>query len=326
VHHRAGVEAALEEARRRAGKHLDPGLCAVFSREGAELLNGLSGASGQGSIWQHFLDAEPEPRGFATAERRERVALAFARFADLKSVYTLDHSTRVAELASRAGELLGLSREQAAELRIAGLLHDLGRVCVPNRIWDKPGPLDRLEWERVRLHAYHTERLLAYSDVWADAGRLAAATHERLDGRGYHRGLPPAALGSAERVLGGADVLVALLAERPQRPAQSRDAAVATLRAEVGTGRLAREAVDALVAALDGSSAHVPVSWPCGLSDREVEVLRLVALGKSNAEAGQLLGISPKTVKNHVANLYAKIGVYSRAGAALFATENGLLR
>jgi DNA-binding NarL/FixJ family response regulator len=101
---------------------------------------------------------------------------------------------------------------------------------------------------------------------------------------------------------------------------------VEALRAELGAGRLAREAVDALVAALDGSAAQVPVSWPRGLSDREVEVLRLVALGKSNAEAGQVLGISPKTVKNHVANLYAKIGVYSRAGAALFATEHGLLR
>jgi HD-GYP domain-containing protein (c-di-GMP phosphodiesterase class II) len=322
VHHRAGSEAALAEAERRAGKHLDPALCQLFAREGGPILRGLE----QSSVWQLYLDAEPEPQSWVTPERRERVAQAFARFADLKSVYTLDHSTRVAELAGKAGELLGMSAGDVTELRIAGLLHDLGRVSVPNRIWDKPAQLDRLEWERVRLHAYHTERLLAHGAVWAQAGRLAAATHERLDGSGYHRSLPPAALGLGERVLGAADMLAALLAARPQRPALARDAALGALRAELGAGRLAREAVDALVAALDGSAAQVPVSWPRGLSDREVEVLRLVALGKSNAEAGQVLGISPKTVKNHVANVYAKIGVYSRAGAALFATEQGLLR
>jgi HD-GYP domain-containing protein (c-di-GMP phosphodiesterase class II) len=325
VHHRAGTEAALAEVQRRAGKHLDPALCAVFAREGAELLRGLASPS-QGSIWQLYLDVEPAPQSCVDAAGRERVALAFARFADLKSVYTLEHSPRVAELAVKAAALLGLSAGAQAELRIAGLLHDLGRVSVPNRIWDKPAALDRMEWERVRLHAYHTERLLAHGDVWADAGRIAGATHERLDARGYHRGLPQPALGPAERLLAGADVLVALTSERPHRPALGREQAVRMLREEVGSGKLAQEAVDALIAALDGGPLPRPASLPCGLSEREVEVLRLVAVGKSNAEAGQLLGISPKTVKNHVANVYAKIGVYSRAGAALFASEHGLLR
>lgn len=177
----------------------------------------------------------------------------------------------------------------------------------------------------MRLHAYHTERLLAHGQVWSEAGRIAAASHERLDARGYHRGVGQPMLGPAERLLAGADVLVALLSERPHRPALSRELGLRTLREEAGSGKLALEAVDALIAALEGRSLARPASLPCGLSEREVEVLRLVAVGKSNAEAGLLLGISPRTVKNHVANVYAKIGVYSRAGAALFASEHGLL-
>jgi DNA-binding NarL/FixJ family response regulator len=101
------------------------------------------------------------------------------------------------------------------------------------------------------------------------------------------------------------------------------------LRAEVRAQHLDATAVEAVLAALDGvtlaGAERRHRQRPCGLSEREVEVLRLVAVGKSNQEAALLLDISPKTVKNHVANVYAKIGVYSRAGAALFAAENGLL-
>lgn len=322
VHHRFGTSAALEVVRRRAGHHLDPALARVFGEGGADLLDRLA----RGSCWQLFLAAEPEPVMLAHPDQRERVALAFARFVDLKSVYTLDHSSRVAELAVRAGELAGLPDPVRAELRVAALLHDLGRVHVPNRIWDKPGPLDELEWERVRLHAYYTERILARSPAWAGAARIAIAAHEREDGAGYHRGLRSNAMELAERLLAAADMAAALVATRPHRPALERGRALDVLGRAVRDGQLSRVAVDAVSAALNGATEPARRTWPRGLSDREVEVLRLVALGKSNMEVGQLLGISPKTVKNHVANLYAKIGVYSRAGAALFAIEHELLR
>lgn len=321
AYHRWGVAAAVATVTKRSGKQLDPALSSAFLSNAGELLSLFT----RGSTWQLFLEVEPAPATLALPDQRDKVALAFARFADLKSVYTLTHSSEVERLATRAAELAGVKAPLIEELRIAARLHDLGRVNVPNRIWDKPGPLDELEWERVRLHAYYTERILARSKVWAGAGKLAAATHERLDEGGYHRGIGAGALGQIERLLAAADVLAALLADRPHRKALSRDAACDLLRSEVEAGRLARDAVDLLVAAVDGPRRALPSAWPKGLSDREVEVLRLVAIGKSNAEAGELLGISPKTVKNHVANVYSKIGVYSRAGAALFATEHDLL-
>jgi HD-GYP domain-containing protein (c-di-GMP phosphodiesterase class II) len=319
--HRAGVDAALHWVARRSGRQLDPGLCQVFARHGRELLEGLSA----GSVWPAFLAAEPAPQVLALGDQQANVALAFARFVDLKSVYTLDHSSRVAEIATRAGELAGLPPAPLAQLRLAAHLHDLGRVSVPNRIWDKTRPLDVTEWERVRLHAYYTERIVRRSRGWEGAAQICLAAHERLDGDGYHRGAAAATLGASERLLAAADVLGALLATRPQRAALTPAAARDVLLAEVRSGHLAASAVDAVLAALGGSAAPAPRRWPCQLSDREVEVLRLVATGKSNAEVGAILGISPRTVKNHVANVYGKIGVYSRAGAALFAVEHDLL-
>lgn len=323
--HRAGAEAALALVRRRSGKHLDPKLCEVFARHGRE----LCGALLEGSAWQRYLALEPAPLG-CDGQQQASVALAFARFVDLKSVFTLAHSARVAELATRAAELAGLERAAIAELGLAAHLHDLGRVSVPNRIWDKPALLDLAERERVRMHAYYTERILARASGWAGAARIASAAHERVDGGGYHRALPPAAFGSSQRLLAAADVLAALLAARPHRRAYSAAEARDVLRAEVRAQHLDAAAVDAVLAALDGAASPSAAerrrrAWPCGLSEREVEVLRLVAVGKSNQEAALVLGISPKTVKNHVANVYAKIGVYSRAGAALFASEQGLL-
>lgn len=322
AYHRGGDAASIATVRKRSGKQLDPMLCSAFIAHAPELLPTFT----RGSTWQLFLESEPAPVMLAEPERRHQVALAFARFADLKSVYTLTHSTDVADLCARAARLCNLAPDIIEDLRIAALLHDLGRVHVPNRIWDKPAPLDELEWERVRLHAYYTERILSRSRAWSSAARLAGSTHERLDAGGYPRGAAGSAMGDAERLLAGADVLAALLSARPHRPALSRERACEVLRQEVRAGRLAHDAVDALVAAVDGPGEAAPAHWPKGLSDREVEVLRLVAIGKSNAEAGELLGISAKTVKNHVAHVYAKIGVYSRAGAALFAAEHDLLR
>jgi HD-GYP domain-containing protein (c-di-GMP phosphodiesterase class II) len=317
--HRHGDEAALALVQRRSGKQLDPALCRAFARHGRELLGGLGG-----STWQSFLAAEPMPCP-ATAEQPVRVALAFARFVDIKSVYTLDHSARVAALATRAAALAGLPPDAIDTLGLAAHLHDLGRVSVPTGIWDKPGPLDVHEQERVRLHAYYTERILARGRGWTGAARVAAAAHERLDGEGYHRSLPGSALGSSERLLAAADVLAALLSTRPHRPAHQPAAARDLLRAEASAGRLDSHAVDAVIAAHEGTAiAPRRAPAPRGLTERELEVLRLIALGKSNQETAQLLGISPKTVKNHVAHVYDKIGVYSRAGAALFVAEQGL--
>jgi HD-GYP domain-containing protein (c-di-GMP phosphodiesterase class II) len=270
------------------------------------------------------LAAEPEPVSAIESKTLDGLLTAFADFADLKSPWIRGHSRRVASLAEEAGRRGGLDDDACDGLRRAGLVHDLGRVAVENGIWDKPGPLSTAEWERVRLHPYYTERILARCSALAPLVEPASSHHERLDGSGYHRSIPAEALSRADRILAAADVFAALTADRPHRPAFTEDSAVHTLEAEVESN-LDADAVACVLAAAGQRAARPPPAWPADLTDREVEVLRLIAHGRSNREVAEQLFISPKTVGRHVENLYAKINVSSRAAAALFAMEHRLL-
>ena len=218
---RYGLAGALATARKRSGGQFDPGLVATFCDDGPDLLDGLAAAS----VWEAFLDAEPAPHQNVTPAVVARYAEAFARAIDLKSVWTATHSHSVGVLAASAGEAAGLPRSVVEDSRIAGWLHDLGRVAVPNLIWDKPGPLNDAEWEQMRLHAYHTERLLARSPVLASVAALAGAAHERCDGSGYIKALRSGQLDTPARLLAACDVYCALREDRPHRPAFSTDAA-----------------------------------------------------------------------------------------------------
>jgi HD-GYP domain-containing protein (c-di-GMP phosphodiesterase class II) len=255
-------------------------------------------------------------------DRVEGVLTALADSTDLKSPWLRGHSRRVAWLAEAAGRHTGLDVVACTGLRRAGLVHDVGRVAVENGIWDKPGPLSTSEWERVRLHPYYTERILARCGPLASLVDPASSHHERLDGSGYHRSLSGDALGRGDRILAAADVYAALTADRPHRTALGEDTAAGTLEGEAG---LDPDAVACVLAAAGQRTAPAPGGWPAGLTDREVEVLRLIARGRSNRDVAGRLVISPKTVGRHVENVYGKIGVSSRAAAAVFAMEHGLL-
>ena len=197
-------------------------------------------------------------------------------------------------------------------------------MAIENGIWDKPGPLTTSEWEQVRLHPYFTERILARCRSLASLVEPASSHHERLDVSGYHRSLPAEALSQGDRILAAADVFAALTADRPHRPAFAEDAAARILEADAES-RLDAGAVNCVLAAAGQRAALSPPRWPADLTDREVEVLRLIARGRSNREVAERLFISAKTVGRHVENLYAKIGVSSRAAAAVFAMEHRLL-
>ncbi len=323
VHHRlGGAEAAREMVRRRSGSHFDPRIARTFHKCAPALLGKLEAPS----VWDPVLAAEPARKLREDAGRLEDVARAFADFVDLKSAYTLGHSSGVAALAEAAGKAAGLDEATCTSLRRAGLLHDLGRVSVPTNIWEKPGPLSAAEWERVRLHSYYTERVLARSPLLAPLGALAGAHHERLDGSGYHRNTPAALLTLPARILAAADCYHALTEARPHRPARSPDEAARILEEEVSARRLDAEASRAVLEAAGHRSRRKRGAWPGGLSDREVEVLRLVAQGCSNKEVAQRLSISARTVQHHTIHIYDKIGVSTRAAAALFAIENDLLK
>jgi HD-GYP domain-containing protein (c-di-GMP phosphodiesterase class II) len=204
-------------------------------------------------------------------------------------------------------------------------MHDVGRVGVSTGIWNKPGALTASEWERVRQHTYTTDRILSSSPVLKPYARLASMHHERVDASGYHRGAPAVVQTTSIRLLAAADVYHACTEARPHRPAMSAAEAAREVRGEVERGRLDPEAVRWVLEAAGGRRERVRSAWPAGLTDREVEVLRLVAQGRSNSDVAKALFISMPTVKHHVLHIYAKIGVTSRAGAALFAMENDLL-
>jgi HD-GYP domain-containing protein (c-di-GMP phosphodiesterase class II)/DNA-binding CsgD family transcriptional regulator len=315
---RHGPDAAEAAVAARSGGAYDPAVAAVAP--------GALSALPDGSVWDAVAGA-PEGGAPLTGDALDRACLAIAYFADLKSTHTLEHSTGVAELAEAAGWRLGFAEEQATALRRAALLHDLGRVGVSSAIWDRAGSLTESEWERVRLHPYYTQRALARADGLAPLAQIAAGHHERLDGSGYPSGASGAQLTPAARVLAAADAFHAMTESRAHRPALGPEAAAEELERDAARGLLDGAAVGAVLAAVGARRGPPPRrEWPAGLTEREVEVLRLIARGNSNRQAAEELGLSPKTVGHHVQHVYSKIGVSTRAGAAVFAMEHGLLR
>jgi HD-GYP domain-containing protein (c-di-GMP phosphodiesterase class II) len=316
-----GPELAVGMIRQRGGRWLDPRAAELFAREGPAILGRLA----EVDVWDAVLETEPAPHRTVEPEGLDRLARTFADFVDLKAPFLLGHSSEVAELAAGAGRSLGLGEDEVRDLQRAACLHDLGRAAVSNGVWEKPGPLSAAEREQVRLHAYHTERILSRSSALAPLARTAATHHERLDGTGYHRGSTAAELSVAERILAAADAFQAMTRPRPHREALSPEAAARALGDEARSARLDPECVRAVVEAAGVRAPRVRGPRPAGLSEREVEVLRLLALGHSNRQIARRLSISPRTAEHHVQHVYAKTGLSSRAAAALFALEQGLL-
>jgi len=314
-------EAAIKALARRRGRGYDPAIVDAALAEPEALLR----AADVPDAWERVIDAEPQPVATISSAGLASVARAFGEFADVKIGFLHGHSPRVAELAATAAEALGCSRAEVSEVRAAGFLHDVGRVAVPNRIWDKPGPLSAGEQERVRLHPYYTERVLERSGVLAPLALVAGSHHERLDGSGYHRGATAAQLSVGARLLAAADTYDAMTHDRPHRRARPPEEARAHLGEMVRAGTLDKRAVDAVLEAAGTAPLRVRQGHPAGLSDREVEVLRLLAQGRTNKEIAKALVVTEKTAGHHVEHIYAKAGVSTRVGAALFAMQHDLV-
>ena len=315
-----GREAAVDLARRRAGGQLDPALAGHVCEHADALLAGLDEATG----WDAAIAAEPTLATRLSGVALDSALAAIADFADLKSPYTTGHSRGVAERAAAAALRAGLGEPAAAELRRAGLLHDVGRIGVSNAVWDKPGALSEAEMERVRMHPYLTQRTFSRAPRLARLAEVAAMHHERLDGSGYPRALAGGALSPEARILAAADAYQAMTELRPHRAALTAADAAGQLRQEAVSGRLDPDAVDAVLGAA-GHRVRRRREGPAGLTHREVEVLVLLARGLSNKEIGARLVVSPRTVGHHVEHVYRKIGCSTRAAASLFAMQNGLL-
>lgn len=199
----------------RRGRWFDPQLVDILSECSQErrFRDDLS----QPDILPLITALEPGLALQVDDQRLDAIAEAFAGVVDAKSPFTGRHSSNVAAIATLAARVGGLSRTEQQALYRAGLLHDLGKLAVPNTILDKPGALTSEEWTVLHRHPADTARILAAVPALAGVTAIAVAHHERMDGTGYHLGIQASTLPFAERLLAAADVYEALTASRPYR-------------------------------------------------------------------------------------------------------------
>jgi HD-GYP domain-containing protein (c-di-GMP phosphodiesterase class II) len=319
-HRTGGIERALEMVRARRVTHFYPAFVDAVEPDAAALFAGLDD-----DTVDEILDAEPVERPPLTDGELDLALEAIGDFCDLRCPYFAGHSRGTADLVARAATHLGLADGEATLARRAALVHDVGRIGVPGTVWDKPGALTGTDRERMRMHVYYVERIFGRPEPLRRIGLLAATHHERMDGSGYHRGIGGAMLSTPARLLGAADAYHAMTQPRPHRPAMSDAEAARTLRSEVDAGRLDAVAVDAVLAAAGHATTGARAGGPGGLTAREGDVLALLVQGLPNKGIAKQLGISPKTVGNHIERIYTKLGVTNRAAAAMRAMQQGLV-
>jgi putative nucleotidyltransferase with HDIG domain len=229
-----GRDATLQEARARSGSWFDP-----------ELVRALEQVARDDAFWRTL--ASPEVESVVSAmepgagevvlddDYLDDIAAAFGAIVDSKSPFTSGHSERVARLADALARRLGIADARRRWLGRGALLHDVGKLGVSNAVLDKPGPLDADEWVSMRQHAAHTEAILVRIGAFAELARVAGAHHERLDGRGYPRGLGAEQIALETRIITTADVFDAISADRPYRAAVPIPQTLEMMRAAVGT-------------------------------------------------------------------------------------------
>jgi HD-GYP domain-containing protein (c-di-GMP phosphodiesterase class II) len=314
-----GRERAVDVVRQRAGHAFDPDVAACLVGNAEAILE----VDPHASAWNATLASEPRPWLTLEGDAIERALAAMAGFTDLVSPHLTGHSSGVAELAAAAAAACRLDPATVRATRHAGLVHDIGRVAVAASVWEKPGPLTVDEWEQVRLHPYQTERVLCRSPFLAALAPVASAHHERLDRSGYHRCAAGAELPLPARLLAAADAFHAMTEPRPHRPARGTEHAAQVVAEEARAGQLDPDAVAAVI---DAAGQPAPrLERPAGLTEREVEVVRLLARGLQTKQIARALSISAKTADRHIQNAYGKLGVSTRAAATLVAMEHGLL-
>lgn len=239
-HTSGGPGAALAELDRRRGQWFDPELVDAFVAL-AHTDTGFWARLAREDIHAAVLALEPASRSVALDEDYlDDIAAAFGQIVDSKSPYTSGHSARVALYVDLMAETLGLSPQRRRWLKRGALLHDIGKLGVSNSILDKPGKLDEEEWAAVRAHAMYTETILARIEAFSELARTAGAHHERLDGKGYPRGLRAEAISLETRLITCADIFDAITAARPYRGAVPVAQTLEIMSASVGTAIDAR--------------------------------------------------------------------------------------
>ena len=231
-HRSAGRQAAILEVRKRSGSWFDPETCAAFARIASR---GAFWAVMEGDgVEAAVFDLEPVMTcAPIDDDYLDDIARAFAHVIDSKSPFTSGHSERVSVYADLIAGQMGYGEERRRWLRRAALLHDIGKLGVSNAILDFNGKLNEEQWREMRNHATLSERILERVAPFRDMARIGGAHHERLDGKGYPRGLIGSEIEPETRIMSVADVFDALTADRPYRAAMSVDKALDIMRRDV---------------------------------------------------------------------------------------------
>lgn len=255
-HTSAGPAAALAEVRARSGTWFDPHIVACFEAVAADP-----------AFWETLASPDVEAAVLALApaspivvdeDYLDDIARAFAQIIDAKSPFTSGHSERVAVYADMIAAELGCTLERRRWLKRAALLHDVGKLGVSNAILDKNGKLDEAEWRDMRNHAMLSETILTRVAAFRELARIGGDHHERLDGKGYPRGLAGEAITFETRIVSVADVFDALTADRPYRAAMPLDKALAIMRADLGSAfdPICFAALERALATIEGDLAR----------------------------------------------------------------------
>lgn len=316
-----GVDAAVAMVCQRSGTQFDPAVADAFVRDAPNLVRDLP----VGDAWRAALNEAPDRGVTLSPDELDELLVAVADFVDLRSPHRHGHSRRVAELASLAALHYGLPEPEAKLVRRAGWVHDVGRLGVSSGVWARPQPLTSAERERVYLYPHLTQRIVSRVPGLQAVAALAGLHRERLDGSGYPKGVDGSFLSAAARILAAADAYQSLTESRGFRHALSESSAARRLREAATAGRLDAAAVETTLQAARREVVPTVIS-PGGLTARELEILRMVAVGRSNREIANDLVLSEKTVRNHLEHIYAKAGVSNRVSASMFALRHGITR
>jgi putative nucleotidyltransferase with HDIG domain len=238
------LETACEMAAERSGTWFDPELVKLFLA-----------VKNDGDFWQKFNSPSPsdataafEPPDstlIADASLLDRIAEGFSQVIDAKSPWTYRHSEGVAKISAGIAQVMGFSDDEVRYVRRAALVHDVGKLGISNLILDKPGKLTPEELTEMRRHTFYTHQILSQVQGFKDLADLAAAHHEQLDGKGYHRGLDASQLSTSARILAVADIYEALTAKRPYRQDLTDEEVTSIMRKKLGWG-ICPEVYDAL--------------------------------------------------------------------------------
>jgi len=263
---------AMLVLRERSGRWFDPQI--VKAAESLHRCNalwmqclpdGVGAAQLEVSTRSAVLDLAPAQAARTRASDIDQICEAFAEVVDAKSHFTFRHSVGVTDVASAIGSAMGLEPGRKQLLHRAALLHDLGKLRVPNSILDKPGKLDEAEWSVMREHPALTRAILDRVSQFRELAYIAGAHHEKLDGSGYPDRLVGEKLPLEARILAVADVYGALIEDRPYRTGFAPEQALAMLSASL-PGKLDEECFQALVSIAPSIAAHDAQPTNCDFS------------------------------------------------------------